>query len=223
MACFSEYCYKGLKCEESDIAEVSEFLTKMPYELTQALSKFTYRDDKGNDISGKPYFYTDILYGVGIYDNKYNEAVSVWKNSLAVIEKYEKLNIRVDLTYSKLIFEIICDKAEICENLPKAYKTKNKEYLLSLLNEKLPQLKEKYAKLKGVHKAEWYSTYKPFGFEVLSFRYGGIISRLEDAADAIARYLNGETKMIAELEEERLTTERQFAYAKQFVTPSCVF
>ena len=50
----------------------------------------------------------------------------------------------------------------------------------------------------------WHKTNKPFGFEVLDVRYGGLISRIDTAILRIEEYLNGEITKIEELEEKRL-------------------
>ena len=45
---------------------------------------------------------------------------------------------------------------------------------------------------------------KPFGWEVLDIRYGGVISRLDTAIERINEYLAGDIEFIDELEQERL-------------------
>ena len=59
-------------------------------------------------------------------------------------------------------------------------------------------------------------TYKPFGYEVLDIRYGGILKRLKSAQEKITEYLNGEISRIEELEVKRLLhhcewTQNQFS------------
>ena len=66
----------------------------------------------------------------------------------------------------------------------------------NVLDEKLPQLIAWYDKLHMLHKKQWMEVYKPFGFEVLSFRYGGLIARVKDAMDVIEKYLRNEIEKI---------------------------
>jgi hypothetical protein len=63
---------------------------------------------------------------------------------------------------------------------------------------------EKLEALRKSHRAAWMKYNKPFGFEVLDIRYGGIRSRLDTAKYRIDAYLNGECDRLEELEAERL-------------------
>ena len=45
---------------------------------------------------------------------------------------------------------------------------------------------------------------KPFGFEIMDIRYGGVISRIETAKARLEDYLDGKIDSLPELEAERL-------------------
>ena len=47
-------------------------------------------------------------------------------------------------------------------------------------------------------------TYKPFGWEVLDIRYGGLLQRFKTSQQTIEQYVAHEISCIEELEEERL-------------------
>ncbi len=49
--------------------------------------------------------------------------------------------------------------------------------------------------------------YKPFGYEVLSCRFGGVIARVDDAIKTLEAYLNGEIAEISEICQEILVNE----------------
>ena len=63
--------------------------------------------------------------------------------------------------------------------------------------------------LRQVWRRLWESTNKPFGFEVLDFRMGGIIARLKTAADRLAAYSRGEIDDIPELSGETFLLKRR--------------
>ncbi|MNN83906.1 hypothetical protein D3C81_2010080 [compost metagenome] len=46
--------------------------------------------------------------------------------------------------------------------------------------------------------------FKPFGWEVLDIRYGGVLTRLDTAAVRLLDYVEGRIGRIEELEQERL-------------------
>ena len=128
-------------------------------------------------------------------------------------------------TYAEKVYEITIIRLKLREKLRKAYADKDTDYLSQVAENILPDLKERYISLKNVHKKQWDSVYKPFGFEVISFRYGGLISRTDDYKEAIEKYLSGETEKIAELEETVLTQEDPIfgMVTSLLVTPSSSF
>ena len=48
------------------------------------------------------------------------------------------------------------------------------------------------------------TTNKPFGWEVLDIRYGGVLARIDSSIERITDYLDGRINKIEELEQERL-------------------
>ena len=59
----------------------------------------------------------------------------------------------------------------------------------------------------AIHKKMWHNTYKPFGFECIDVRYGGMIARINTAIERIDSYLKGEVANLEELEATRLRHE----------------
>lgn len=58
--------------------------------------------------------------------------------------------------------------------------------------------------LKSVWSRLWYSTNKPFGFEVIDLRLGGLIGRFETAKIRMEQFSSGEIDTIEELLEPKL-------------------
>lgn len=231
---YSEYCYKGESCTEEDIANASEFLTKIKFEDARAMGSMSFiknnellndmREIYGNDLMrGKRLFYCDILYDMSVNASSCDEIMAIYDSCGARMDELVKLNDRNrnDYRYASLIYKICSLKAEFVKNLRKEYKNGNKEYLQNVLNEKLPQLVKWYEELHMLHKKQWMEVYKPFGFEVLSFRYGGLVARVKDAADVIDQYLKGEIDKIDELEEEIIYNEESYpAFVNRLLSPS---
>ena len=76
------------------------------------------------------------------------------------------------------------------------------------LAEDLPAVADAVEALRLVWRRLWESTNKPFGFEVIDFRMGGIIARLKTAADRLAAYSRGEIDDIPELGSETFLLRR---------------
>ena len=81
-----------------------------------------------------------------------------------------------------------------------------------------------YEAFAACHKKQWHEVYKPFGYEVLSFRYGGIVARLKDVMETIDQYLKQEISRIEELEEDVVFVEEGYLVgAATVAAPSVVF
>ena len=77
--------------------------------------------------------------------------------------------------------------------------------MAKLVEEELPELHKEINLLRSEHRKLWHHTYKPFGWEVLDIRYGGMLSRLDTVIWRLEEYLAGNIAEIPELEEEKLT------------------
>jgi hexosaminidase len=73
----------------------------------------------------------------------------------------------------------------------------------------LPELDGRIRKLRDAHRELWFDTYKPFGWETIDIRYGGLIGRIENAIFRLGYYLDGRVDKIEELEVERLLFDWQ--------------
>ena len=231
---YSEYCYKGMECKEEDIARVSQFLTKIQFQDAKAMGNLAFlknnallddnRELYGNDLlRGKRLFYSDVLYDMSVNKDTCDEIMSHYEECaqrMQILEAKGDKN-QADYHYAYLLYKICSLKAELVKNLRNAYKAQDRTYLEKVLTEFLPQLKAWYEELAVCHKKQWYRDYKPFGFEVLSFRYGGIIARISDAIEILDKYLKQEVELIDELEEEILYNEQTFpATVTDLVSPS---
>ncbi|MEH7179709.1 beta-N-acetylhexosaminidase [Neobacillus vireti] len=112
-------------------------------------------------------------------------------NALLLFEFYEQLA------------RVLSVKAEMGIQLKSAYDQKDKEKMTSLLEES-NELTKEAGFLRHKHREVWFSLYKPFGWEVLELRYGGLIARMETAQFRIQQWLEDKITIIEELEEKRL-------------------
>jgi len=88
-------------------------------------------------------------------------------------------------------------RAQLCDALQKHHR----ERLRILIDEELNPLRKEVEKLWTIHREMWLTTYKPFGWEVVEQRYGGLMLRLETLADRLEAYLDEELDTVPELIE----------------------
>jgi hexosaminidase len=74
----------------------------------------------------------------------------------------------------------------------------------ALVKETLPDLIQQVEELWKIHRANWYSRNKPFGWEILEGRYGGLLARLHSLREILERLSADPGTPVPEFEEELL-------------------
>lgn len=133
-------------------------------------------------------------------------------------------------TFYRSLATVLAKKADLGLRLSDYYQEGNQAALKGLVQKELPDLKEQVQLLRTKHRDLWHTTYRPFGWEVLDIRYGGLLSRIDTTLWRLEAYLAGSVDQIPELEEEklsydggaggRLVLENRY---RRIATPSSVF
>ncbi len=104
------------------------------------------------------------------------------------------------LTYPALITRALSFKVDLRRQLAAAYLAGNRATLQRLLAGDVQAARAAVDALWKHHRALWMETNKPFGWEVLEHRYGGLMARLATLKDRVADYLAGRIDAIPELD-----------------------
>ena len=200
---YADYGYKGEYNEES-VKECFAFSCGENYDDFMALQD-PERPDGGILPLSRSFVYNDPLVGL-IDAHLENLETDDYYKSIA-----KKLaEIKVNDEMFAPLFDVVAKLSSFLENkasfgvrLKRAYDAHDKNTLEKMANE-CDVIAEKLGALRRAHRASWLKYNKPFGWEILDIRYGGIASRIDTAKFRILAYLNGEEASIPELEEERL-------------------
>ena len=103
----------------------------------------------------------------------------------------------------KAFTSLLENKADFGVRLKRAYDANDRDTLAAMRDECDVVIEKINAYADAQYKA-WLAYYKPFGWEVLDLRYGGLIHRFGTVKKRIDAYLSGELKKIDELEEARI-------------------
>lgn len=122
-----------------------------------------------------------------------------YKRSIETIDKYK--NHKYYAFYRKH-FEICYQKACLYRDLRNKYKEDDKEYLANVADEVIPGLIRLYKEFYKIFRELSFESNKRNGFERVHIRFGGIIMRLEYAAEVLNDYANGRISVLEELENE---------------------
>ncbi|MEY2196456.1 beta-N-acetylhexosaminidase [Neobacillus sp. BF23-41] len=166
------------------------------------------QDNMNTSMTSKVLLYQDSL--IGLYDENvrglslgehYEKLVSVLERAKAHNPKWEAL-----FDFYEQLARVLSEKAEIGLVLKEVYEKKDYEQMKAILT-KLEMIQSNVDLLRQKHRKVWFAANKPFGWEVLDIRYGGVITRLDSVKYRINEWLEGRISSLEELEEKRLRHE----------------
>lgn len=99
---------------------------------------------------------------------------------------------------------LLSRKSLLGVKVSRAYQNRDLEQLDMLCREEIPMVLGLAEEFHGAAARQWHRENKPFGWEMLDIRLGGMEARLKSAAARIDAYLEGRIKSLEELEEDRL-------------------
>ncbi|KAJ8293919.1 Hexosaminidase D [Rhodotorula toruloides] len=119
------------------------------------------------------------------------------------------LNSRLRLPY--LLASVLSLKCHLRERLVTAYKSGDREELEALGGReplsRMHRLRALAKELHDQHRENWFDMYKPFGWEVLDLRYGGLEARLETMHQRLIAYLDPNDTNVTKVEELEVELE----------------
>ncbi|MBB6735794.1 beta-N-acetylhexosaminidase [Cohnella zeiphila] len=182
-------------------AELADFLALNEFDETPGVSAGNMHESNPS----KFLLWQDVL--IGLYDVNVRD-LPMSGHYEALAEKMAQAARRggpwsaLFVQYEKLA-QVLKTKSDIGIRLKSAYDEDDRERLSAISGE-LGELGLGIDELRKLHRKNWLRENKPFGWEAIDIRYGGLLSRLETARARIGDYLSGEADRIEELEEERL-------------------
>nr|WP_314503112.1 beta-N-acetylhexosaminidase [uncultured Lachnoanaerobaculum sp.] len=177
------------------------------------LDKFDslFLDGKSNQAADNPskyLLYQDPLTGIfdyhikesGIDAKKYYSDLKIKIGECAArCDKYSKLF----LYYEKLA-EVLSGKADLGVRLKDLYEVQDLSAIRKICENEIPNTIESLKKMKILREELWMYDAKPWGYELMDIKLGGVITRLESTKRRVFSYVNGELSSLEELENERL-------------------
>lgn len=98
-------------------------------------------------------------------------------------------NGRLRMAY--LVAQVLTLKCHLHSRMTIAYRSGDRQELYDLTEGRLVDLQVAVDQLWKYHRSMWHKTNKPFGWEVVEMRYGGLRTRLLTMRDRILEYLEG--------------------------------
>ena len=215
IAMFAEYHYGGLNTKEANLNDTITLLCGYGTKEAEILGSLDMRVDgtDWNTFSSKRLLFTDPLYEFGMEKRHTSIAGAYYEEKCRQIDE---IRVREDarplVELAKIFYHTVSDKLCLINSLRPAYQSGDRGQLGKIADELLPRLINEYDLQEKELRKKWMATYKPFGFEVQCYRYGGVIQRLKMIRETIHAYLDGSLSKIAELEETVLDTKGRYYY-----------
>ena len=99
---------------------------------------------------------------------------------------------------------VLAQKADLGLRIKSAYDAGDLSTLKEISGEVIPSILENLAQMHTARENLWFTDTKPFGYELLDIRLGGVKTRLESCQRRIRSWMDGRTSRLEELEQERL-------------------
>ncbi|MBB6673099.1 beta-N-acetylhexosaminidase [Cohnella nanjingensis] len=207
---YAEHAYSADKPSRAQVAARAKFCTGIDAEAFLLLKDLdevpgSEPDNRRQSNPSKFLLYQDAL--LGLFDKQIE--------GLGLAAHYARLEERIRQSRTPgaaldEIFEVpqrLCAvlkrKSELGIALKRAYDAKDCDALQHAATVTLPAIAEAVRELRAAHRAQWMRMFKPFGWEVLDIRYGGVANRLESASLRLLDYVEARIDRIEELEQER--------------------
>lgn len=207
---FGEHAYY-LNVDQQWLNRRCEFLTGLSVEDFMALEELdlvaNIKVPNLKSLNPSKYLiYQDIL--LGAFDKHIENAeLQYYYRNLA--KKYDVISNKTEEYKSMFkMFAAISDflsvKGDLGIRIRKAYLNNDKEEIKNIVDNVLPDLKDKLDNFHSAFRTLWYEKCKGHGFEVIDIRLGGIKARIDSTIFRLNQYLSGQIYKIEELDEERL-------------------
>lgn len=125
-------------------------------------------------------------------------------------EHYQQLAIKfsgfpinekgVHVEFAEVLSRVLAGKTRLHQEVRDAYQIKDVKLLAQLKEEVLVKVIDDLQELWEIHRQIWHSWYRPFGWEVLDRRYGGLSGRLKSLDGILGRCLSNPETRVPEFE-----------------------
>jgi len=181
------------------------------YEETRLASQVEFRPEGARDAwsadsAAAATLWDDPLIGMhwlsvkARWPGHWDKALEHYRDLAAVLNAHRTTTEPVDLGHAAVLANLLAAKIEFRMRVEQAYSARDPGLLRAVLAE-VPRLVELTEELEATFRRQWFRRNKPFGFEVIQVRLGGLRQRFLEAGRALRELLDGRRDAIPELEE----------------------
>ncbi|NCB93617.1 MAG: beta-N-acetylhexosaminidase [Clostridia bacterium] len=163
-------------------------------------------NNTSTDNPSKYLLYQDALLGMFDHHVKDIDTASYYSHLAEKLELCQKTSpaYKELFRFYQLLALVLSQKADLGIRIKNAYDAKDLSTLSLICEEVIPSITENLWEMKLQREQLWLRDAKPFGYELLDIKLGGVITRLESNRRRILSYLEGNISALEELEQVRL-------------------
>ena len=166
------------------------------------------KENKEAQNPSKYLLYQDPMLGIFDYHVKESgvNTKSYYQNIQKCMKECAEKTGKYQLLFSfyEKLAAVLADKADLGMCIKSAYDRSDRAALKDISQNVIPGIICNLTDMKSSREKIWMNDAKPFGYEILDIKIGGVITRLKSTGHRIDNYLNGNVLRLEELEEERL-------------------
>lgn len=211
LALYGEYCYQeGEHPEESgEFKNFFAYLFGNSWDDYMVLDRFDHvpgvlPHNLNADNPSKYFLYQDSLAGMFEVHAKAFDTEHYYKELKRELKEIADRTKSPLFDYYVQLAKVLTVKAGLGRKILTAYEEQNKKELKEISTQRIRRCLVDLEELLIKRRQLWFEECKPFGFELLDIRFGGVIARLKSTQIRLNQFLSGETDRLEELEEERL-------------------
>lgn len=207
---YAEDCYENNNSDEF-VSKRFATCVNASYEDFLILDTVNFTPDNpapgcGSRNPTKYFLHQDIM--MGLFDKHLDSETfpKHFSDRAHLMREAGKRNTEWNYIFEALaaLCDVLVLKTDVGVRLKEAYECGNQESLRLICDETLPEILRLTEQFIEKYRAMWLEENKIFGLEIIEIRLGGLERRIKTAMHRINEYLTGETKVLPELEEERL-------------------
>lgn len=208
---FAQLCY-GEEKAETELDAWLKLLTGCGAGAFRLLDRFdctagTKKENENADNPSKYIFYQDVL--IGLFDGQIKgmgldlHYKNLGEKLKKAVEEAEDTVMKDVFSYYQTLADILAEKAGLGLEVKAAYDREDRIEMEKLCR-RIEGCADMAAVLRRKREKIWFSECRPFGYEVLDIRFGGVEVRLRSAARRLRLWTGGGIGRVEELEERRL-------------------
>jgi glycosyl hydrolase, family 20 len=206
MQAYAEFCFTG-NCAISDVSARFKHCCKQDATPFLHLHLF-HRPPKANlpicEVNAAKFvLYQDVLLGLldaDIVDWELENHYTALAKEYEEWEKQSKEPFSLLFKFYHQLAKGLALKGELGLKIRVTYQQKDKDAIIEIAKNKIPQTITEVEKLRNIWRELWIRDNNPIGFEVHDIRLGGVSARLSSAALRLIAYCRDEISTIEELE-----------------------